>query len=158
MNAVGGKMKKILYVSSSGGHYAQLSAYIKNTGIDAEKVVVSPSKSTAELPGCLMLYLKDTNIRDPFGVLRCTFFFLKLFVNLKPDLIISTGAAPGAIAIAIGRLFGVSGVWVDSMANAKAPSLSGKLVKGIAKVWITQSDVVANECGGIYNGKVFNIY
>ena len=46
-------------------------------------------------------------------------------MRLRPDVVITTGAAPGYFAVRIGKLLGARVVWVDSIANAEELSLSG---------------------------------
>jgi UDP-N-acetylglucosamine:LPS N-acetylglucosamine transferase len=149
-------MKKVLYVASSGGHFVQLKAYMENTKVDAYKILVCPS-SVDDLANKSFI-LRDANAKDPVGVLRCLFFFLIIYIRYRPDLIVSTGAAPGAVAIFVSKLFFRKSIWIDSIANAKEPSLSGRLVRKIASVWISQSNEVAKATGGVYIGKIFNIY
>lgn len=149
-------MKRVLYVASSGGHFVQLKAYMENTRIDAYKILVCPS-SVDDLADKSFI-LRDANAKDPVGVFRCFFFFLAVYIRYRPHLIISTGAAPGAVAIFVSRLFFRKSIWVDSIANAKEPSLSGRLVRKLASVWISQSNEVAKATGGVYIGKIFNIY
>jgi UDP-N-acetylglucosamine:LPS N-acetylglucosamine transferase len=61
-----------------------------------------------------------------------------LMVRLRPDVVITTGAAPGYLAIRIGRLLKARTVWVDSIANAQELSLSGKRAGKHCDLWLTQ--------------------
>jgi hypothetical protein len=72
----------------------------------------------------------------------------------RPDLIVSTGAAPGAIALAIGKLHGAKVVWVDSVANAEKLSMSGRLCSLFADLCLTQWPHLASERGPHYAGAV----
>lgn len=56
----------------------------------------------------------------------------------RPDAIVTTGAAPGLIAVAIGRLRGITTIWVDSIANASELSGSGKIASRLADKTFTQ--------------------
>jgi hypothetical protein len=72
----------------------------------------------------------------------------------RPDVIISTGAAPGYIAIRLGKLFGARSIWVDSIANVEQLSMSGALAGGRADLWLTQWPHLAKENGPYYKGAV----
>ncbi|MFZ9916397.1 MAG: UDP-N-acetylglucosamine--LPS N-acetylglucosamine transferase, partial [Phycisphaerales bacterium] len=61
-----------------------------------------------------------------------------LVMRLRPSVIISTGAAPGYVALRIGRLLGARTVWVDSFANAAELSLSGRKALSFADLTLTQ--------------------
>jgi hypothetical protein len=70
------------------------------------------------------------------------------FAASAPDLIISTGAAPGLIALLLGKLvFRRRTIWIDSMANADRLSTSGRLAGRLADLWLTQWPHLA-EAGG----------
>jgi hypothetical protein len=48
-------------------------------------------------------------------------------LRVRPDVIVSTGAPCGYVAIRMGRLLGARTLFIDSIANAVQPSLSGQL-------------------------------
>ena len=146
-----------MYVSSSGGHFTQLEAYLSLSRIKSKRILVAPCNSKV-IKNNDFFKINDTNRDDFLGVIKYFIFFIYIIIKYKPDLIISMGAAPGALALIVGRIFFVKGIWVESIANAEKPSLSGKLVKKIAKYWITQSAYVNASYGGLYYGKIFNIY
>lgn len=78
-----------------------------------------------------------------------------LLRRFRPDLIVTTGAAPGLLAILIGRFVGCRSVWIDSVANVEELSLSGRLTKRWANVRLTQWPQLACERSGVlYIGTV----
>ena len=58
--------------------------------------------------------------------------------RVRPDVILTTGAAPGYFAIRIGKLIGARTMWLDSVANVEQLSLSGERVGKHADLWLTQ--------------------
>ncbi len=82
---------------------------------------------------------------------------LQLFVImlwLRPDAVITTGAAPGYFALRLGRMFGARTVWIDSIANAEELSLSGQKVGKYADLWLTQWPQLAKPGGPQFLGAV----
>ena len=79
---------------------------------------------------------------------------LWLLVRLRPDVIVTTGAAHGYFALRIGRWFGAKTIWIDSIANADELSLSGKRVGPFADVWLTQWEHLAHPGGPGFQGTV----
>lgn len=71
------------------------------------------------------------------------FSYLKIIRKEKPEAIITTGAAPGLMAIVAGRLSGVKCLWIDSIANASELSDSGKMARRLANRIFTQWKHVA---------------
>lgn len=61
-----------------------------------------------------------------------------LLLRERPDVVVSTGAAPGILALRLGKLFGARTAWVDSIANAHELSLSGRMAGSCADLWLTQ--------------------
>ena len=44
----------------------------------------------------------------------------------RPDVIITTGAAPGAMALVFGKLVGARTIWIDGLASADKLLASGR--------------------------------
>jgi len=72
----------------------------------------------------------------------------------RPDVVISTGAAPGYFALRFGKLFRARTIWVDSIANVEAMSMTGMLVRRYADLWLTQWPDLATPNGPVYHGAV----
>ena len=85
---------------------------------------------------------------------RATLKLLWIICTERPDVIISTGAAPGYIALRIGKLIGAKTVWLDSIANAEELSLSGAMAGRYADLWLTQWAHLAGENGPYFRGAV----
>ena len=66
--------------------------------------------------------------------MRC----LKVILSERPDVVISTGAAVGCIMCFLGKLLGAKVIWVDSIANVERISLSGRMVRHIADLFLVQ--------------------
>ena len=79
---------------------------------------------------------------------------LMLMLRIRPDAVISTGAAPGYFALRIGKLLGARTVWIDSVANAEELSLSGRKIGKHADLWLTQWEHLACPEGPHYLGAV----
>ena len=79
---------------------------------------------------------------------------LFIFLKFRPDVIITTGAAPGLLAILLGKLFFKKTIWIDSIANAENLSLCGKLSKGLANITLTQWESLATDKVN-FKGSVF---
>lgn len=71
----------------------------------------------------------------------------------RPDMVISTGAAPGLMALIVAKMMGIRTVWVDSIANADHLSICGRLASRIADKTLTQWPHLAGK-GVEYHGNV----
>ena len=55
-----------------------------------------------------------------------------------PGVVVSTGAAPGYLAIRFARMLGARTVWIDSIANVEELSMSGRDGQRDADLCLTQ--------------------
>jgi len=65
---------------------------------------------------------------------RCT----KIIFSERPDVVISTGASVGCMTCFLGKLFRAKVVWIDSITNVEQISLSGKMVRYVADLFLVQ--------------------
>jgi UDP-N-acetylglucosamine:LPS N-acetylglucosamine transferase len=79
---------------------------------------------------------------------------LSVIARERPDVILSTGAAPGFLALRIGHLLGARTIWVDSIANVEQLSMSGRKIGSHADLWLTQWPHLARAEGPHYVGAV----
>jgi len=137
-------MARILAASSGGGHLEQLILIAPAfAGHDWQIATTNPAQ--ARMHGISdPLPLPDCNLHQPVNSLRCALAALSLVRKLRPDVVISTGAAPGFFCILWGRLFGARTLWVDSVANAERLSLSGRLARHVADHCLTQWEHLAD--------------
>jgi hypothetical protein len=98
--------------------------------------------------------IPDCNRSHRIQLLWCAVRILWLLLRIRPDVVVSTGAAPGYFAIRFGRLLGKRTIWVDSFANAEELSMSGRLAGRHARLWLTQWPHLAEPNGPLYRGSV----
>jgi hypothetical protein len=94
---------------------------------------------------------RHTKIRMMLQVLQVAI----LVVRYRPAVVVSTGAAPGYWACRFGKLFGARTLWIDSIANTEAISLSGQKAGRFVNQVLTQWEHLASDDGPAYWGKVF---
>lgn len=69
-------------------------------------------------------------------------------------MVLSTGAAPGYIAVRLGKLIGAKTIWIDSIANVEHLSMAGELAGQHADLWLTQWPHLAKADGPHFHGAV----
>jgi hypothetical protein len=94
------------------------------------------------------------NRNRPYAVIHCLTRITLLVMRTKPDVVITTGAAPGAIGAVVAWIWGARIAWIDSIANAEEISLSGRLVRRFAALWLTQWSHLERPGGPRYLGSV----
>ena len=137
-------MKKILAISSSGGHWTQLMR-VTPSFKGHEVIFISTLNGYAKSVQNNKFYLvSDASAWSKFGLIILFFQLLKIIIKERPKIVISTGAAPGLFAIVIGRILGARTIWLDSIANNEELSRSGKLAIPFTHLHLTQWEHLAN--------------
>jgi UDP-N-acetylglucosamine:LPS N-acetylglucosamine transferase len=146
--------KKLLAVASGGGHWVQLLRLRRAfEGCDSVFVTVVDDYR-ADVAGHRFYCVCDATRHTWIRLVRASIEILFVILRERPDIIISTGAAPGYVAIRIGRLLGAKAIWVDSIANVEQMSMSGTLAGRHVDLWLTQWPHLAKESGPHFRGAV----
>lgn len=142
----------ILAIASGGGHWDELmllrSAFAGRSVIYA---TTNPQFSVRDNIHDLAV-LPDCNRDQVRKSLRCMWASLQLVLRLRPRVVVTTGALPGLFCLIAGRLLGAQTVWVDSIANSDAPSLSGRVARPFTSLWLTQWEHLAKGSRVLYRG------
>ncbi|WP_220808881.1 glycosyl transferase [Noviherbaspirillum aridicola] len=115
--------------------------------------VTTNSDYAREVDGPLYA-VADANLWEKIKLLKMFAQVAWVVLRVRPDVVISTGAAPGFAALLFGRMIGAKTIWVDSIANSEALSNSGRKAKRIAHVWLTQWQHLESENGPRFWGSV----
>jgi UDP-N-acetylglucosamine:LPS N-acetylglucosamine transferase len=146
--------KKIMLVSSSGGHWVQLNRLL-SAFEDCEKIfVTTESKYRSAVGNNQFLLVPDANRWNKLRIFWLMLIVLKHMLAVRPDVIVSTGAAPGFFAIFFGKKLGAKTIWLDSIANVDELSMSGRMAGKYSDLWLTQWKHLAKPGGPQYVGAV----
>jgi hypothetical protein len=145
---------KLLAVSSGGGHWVQmLRLRPAFAGCEVTYATVRKGYQCDVNDGAFVV-ISDCNRSRKLRVLWCAWVIFLLLVRIRPDVAVSTGAAPGYFAVRLGRWFGARTIWVDSVANVEELSMSGQMAGPHASLWLTQWQHLAREQGPAFGGSV----
>jgi len=150
------KNLRICLAASAGGHLSQLLKLATSwEGYDV--FYVSTLNSVTEMLQKLgrFFIIGECNREHPFRAILVLTRCVKIVLREKPDVIISTGAAPPCLLCFVGRLFGARIVWIDSVANIERLSLSGRIIRPFADLILTQWMELAGKYQNVrYEGAV----
>ena len=79
---------------------------------------------------------------------------LGLVLQFRPRVIVTTGAAPGFLAVLLGQLVGARCVWLDIFGLVDRMTLSGRLAKPFADLYLVQWPHLARPNGPHYRGSL----
>ncbi len=138
-------MKKVMFISSTGGHLTEL---LELKGMFKKydySIVTEKTKSTKELKNTypkkvhyLIYGTKHNKIKYPFILLLNCFISLYYYIKIRPKVIITTGAHSAGPMCCIGKIFGSKIIFIETFANINTKTITGKLVYKFADLFIVQ--------------------
>ena len=141
-------MKKVLFISSTGGHLDELLQLKKMFNDYDYHIITEKLKSNYSLkekyPGRVnyLLYGSYTTLKNrivyPFRLLYNTFKSFFLYLKIRPKYIITTGAHTAGPMCLIGHIFGSKIIYIETFANSITKSKTGRLVYKFADLFIVQ--------------------
>jgi Oligosaccharide biosynthesis protein Alg14 like len=146
--------KKVLAVASSGGHWTQLLRIVP--ALDScEVVFVTVIEGyRTDVPDNKFYVVSDATRWNKLALIPLALKITWITIRERPDMVISTGAAPGYVSLVIGRIFGARTIWLDSITNIEHLSMSGSLARKYADLWLTQWPHLASPNGPHFGGSV----
>ena len=156
-------MKKVLFISSTGGHLNELLQLSPLFDKYDYNIITEKDKATASLKnkyGKKINYLLYGTRKKPlkyFFVFIINFFkSLFLYIKIRPKYIISTGAHTAVAMCYIGKLFGSKIIFIETFANINTKTLTGKLIYPISNLFIVQwEEMLKLYPKAIYGGSIF---
>jgi exopolysaccharide biosynthesis glucuronosyltransferase PssD len=150
------KQIKICLAASAGGHLSQLLKLADSWASSNVFSVTTTEVVRDRLSVFGRVYVVgECNREHPLRVIRVLVWCIKAVFRERPDVIISTGAAAGCMVCFLGKLLGAKVVWLDSITNVEKISLSGRMVRYIADLFLVQWPELVEQYNNVeYAGNV----
>ena len=130
--------KTILAVASAGGHWTQLNLLNEAfDGCDVHYVTTNLNRGITQNKKNMSIVI-DADLSTKLKLIPLALQTLLIIMRQRPDVVISTGAAPGFFAILFGKLLGAKTIWIDSLANLERLSVSGQQAQRFCDLCLTQ--------------------
>lgn len=143
------RARRVLLVASAGGHWVQLSRL--SPAFEGYEALYATTFEGVRAPSGNepVAVIRDASRSNPTMFVIVFFQLLRLILRTRPHVVVSTGAAPGLIALPIAKALGARTVWIDSLANCERLSLSGRIARHFADLWLTQWPHLAGSHAGL---------
>jgi UDP-N-acetylglucosamine:LPS N-acetylglucosamine transferase len=147
--------RKVMAVASGGGHWVELRRILPAfEGLEVVYASVDASTDADLRPG-RYYRIRNVSRRDPLGFFVIAWQLARIMRRERPDAVVTTGAAPGLMALVVGKLVARSRtIWIDSIASVETMSLSGRLARFVADAWLVQWVHLARPGGPEFWGAV----
>ena len=139
------KKKKVLFIASTGGHLHELMQLKPMFEDYNYHVITEKTKSNISLKekfpnkiNFLVYGTKDKKLSYPFKFIYNVLKSLILYIKIRPKYIVTTGTHTAVPICYIGKLFGTKIIFIETFANSKTKTLSGKMIYPIANLFIVQ--------------------
>ena len=154
-------MKKVLFISSTGGHLNELLQLRKTMNKYDSYLITEKTKSTVGLRKdfkkiSFLKYGTKSHLSYiyifPFNCILSFIYFLKI----RPSVVVTTGAHTSVFMCYLAKLFRKKIIYIETFANIHTKSMSGKLVYPIADMFIVQwESMLELYPNAIYGGWIF---
>jgi len=138
-------MKKIMFISSMGGHLNELLMLDKLFNKYDYKIITEKNKSTKYLKNkykkkasYLIYCTKKTFILYPFVLIINSFISLFYFIMYRPDFVVTTGTHTAGPMCCIAHIFKKKVIYIETFANVNTKTATGKLVYKFADLFVVQ--------------------
>ena len=157
-------MKKVLFISSTGGHLnelLQLSPLFEKYDYH----IITEKDKTNE-------YLQDKYDGKvsylPYGtrshfityIFKYLYLIIKtffLYIKIRPKVIVTTGTHTAGPMCYLGKIVGSKIIYIETYANINRKTATGRLIYPIADLFIVQWEEMLNIYPkAIYGGQIFN--
>lgn len=158
MDARAPRQADLLLVCSCGGHLLQLVA-LRDSWQESSRVWVTFDKSDARslLEDERVLYAHGPTNRSIRNLLRNLSVAWRVVCEVRPKVVITTGAGVAVPFAWVARLRGARVVYVESLSRIDGPSLSYRLIAPIAARRYVQWPELAEALpGSLFVGNVFS--
>ncbi|MGB2863375.1 MAG: PssD/Cps14F family polysaccharide biosynthesis glycosyltransferase [Sedimentisphaerales bacterium] len=150
------KQLKICLAASAGGHISQLLKLAASWNgyetfcVTTTEVVRNKLRKSGEV-----YVVGECNRQHPIRVITVLLRCLHIISKERPDVVISTGAAAGCMLCFLGKMIGSKVIWIDSITNVERISLSGRMVRYIADLFLVQWPELAQKIRNVeYVGEI----
>lgn len=142
------KKKKVLFIASTGGHLNELMQLKEMFNDYDYRIITEKTKSNLPLkekyPKRINFLVYGTyttrwkKLTYPFKLIYNCFKSLLLYIKIRPKYIVTTGTHTAVPMCYLGKFFGAKIIFIETFANSKTKTKSGKLIYPIADLFIVQ--------------------
>ena len=138
-------MKKVLFISSTGGHLSELMQLKKIFDRYDYHIITEKNDTTLKLKNeygnridylvyGARNYMLSYMFKFPYNIVKSLFLYFKI----RPDVIVTTGAHTAVPMCYIAKIFKKKIIFIETFARVESKSMSGNIINKISDVFLVQ--------------------
>ena len=132
-------MRKVMAVASGGGHWVELRRIMPAFAGTEVFYVSTETEADADLAPARYYPITNVTRKSRLAFLSTVRQLYAIVRAERPEVVVTTGAAPGFVALALAKTLCRSRtVWIDTVAQTEGMTLSGRLARPFADAWLVQ--------------------
>ena len=139
------KNKKVLFISSTGGHFNELmqlqplfEKYDYHIITEKDKMTEDYKEKYKEKISYLLYGTRAHLLKYIFQFIINCFLTVFLYIKIRPKYIVTTGTHTAGPMCILGKLFGSKIIYIETFANRNTKTETGKIIYKIADLFIVQ--------------------
>ena len=139
------KNKKVLFISSTGGHFNELmqlkplfEKYEYHIITEKDEMTKGYKEKYKEKISYLLYGTRAHLFKYIFQFIANCFITLFLYIKIHPKYIVTTGTHTAGPMCILGKIFGTKIIYIETFANRHSKTATGKLIYKFADLFIVQ--------------------
>lgn len=155
--------KKVLFISSTGGHFNELMQLKPIFEKYDYHIITEKDKTNKDLVQQYekKIYFLPYGTRSKIFSYIIKYFYLCmktvfLYLKLRPKYIVTTGTHTAGPMCYLGKLFGSKIIYIETFANSNTKTVTGRLIYPIADLFIVQwKEMLKLYPKAVYGGAIY---
>jgi len=155
--------KKVLFISSTGGHFNELMQLKPMFEKYDYHIITEKDKTNKDLVQQYekKIYFLPYGTRSKIFSYIIKYFYLCmktvfLYLKLRPKYIVTTGTHTAGPMCYLGKLFGSKIIYIETFANSNTKTVTGRLIYPIADLFIVQwKEMLKLYPKAVYGGAIY---
>ena len=155
--------KKVLFISSTGGHFTELMSLSPLFEKYDYTIITEKDKTSENLKEKFgkKLYFLPYGTRSKLFTYIFKYLYLciktvYLYFKIRPKVIVTTGTHTAGPMCILGKIFGSKIIYIETFANIDKKTATGKIIYKIADLFIVQwEEMLKLYPKAVYGGSIF---
>ena len=157
------KKKKVMFISSTGGHFSELmqlkpmfEKYDSHIVTEKDEMTKGFKEQYGKKIHYMIYGTRAHIIKYIFQFIINCFITLFLYIKIRPKYIITTGTHNAGPMCVLGKMFGSKIIYIETFANRYTKTETGKRVYKFADLFIVQwKDLLKEYPNAKYGGSIY---